>query len=371
MSRFLRSDLDELEVYVTRIAGTTGIPPSHIEKDYWVTEVLRGAAATSVEIGCSIVFKGGTSLSKAHHLIQRFSEDVDLIAVLPAGSVRAKDAALKAFVAGAAGVTGLTPQTDAITTTRGVKRTSVFAYPTVHSSGLLRPGVLMELGTRGGALPQRRLAVQSLLTEHAESAGLPVDFEEAEPVSIPVLEPVRTLVDKLVLLHHAAAEGDDARRTATARHYYDVDRLLRNDDVLAHLVDPPIDVLAREVCEHSRAAGLPTVDRPTGRVRRQPRMGRAHIARRGRRVRRRRRPDTRVAGRADVVVRRVLRSRARRRRPPLNCRTVPSRDVGGRVMTGRSAQFGCKMVAVVERNSNRRHAVATTSQVRASGRGGT
>ena len=74
-----------------------------------MTEVLRGAAATSFEIGCSVVFKGGTSLSKAHHLIQRFSEDVDLIAVLPAGSVRAKDAALKAFVAGAARVTGLTP----------------------------------------------------------------------------------------------------------------------------------------------------------------------------------------------------------------------------------------------------------------------
>lgn len=264
MRRLLRSDLDELDVYVTRIADATGIPSAHIEKDYWVTEVLRGAAATSRETRCSVVFKGGTSLSKAHHLIQRFSEDVDLIAVLPAGGVKAKDSALKAFVAGAASVTGLTPETDEGTTTKGVKRTSVFAYPTVHGSGVLRPGVLMELGTRGGALPQRRLAIQSLITEHAESIGLPVDFEEAEPVSILVLEPVRTLVDKLVLLHHAATDGDDARRASTARHYYDVDRLLRNDDVLAQLSDPPIDVLAREVCAHSRAAGLPTADRPKG-----------------------------------------------------------------------------------------------------------
>lgn len=264
MSRLLRADLDELDVYVTRIADATGIPPSHIEKDYWVTEVLRGAAAASRETGCSLVFKGGTSLSKAHHLIQRFSEDVDLIAVLPAGGVKSKDSALKAFVAGAAAVTGLRPETDSGTTTKGVKRTAVFTYPTVHGSGILRPGVLMELGTRGGALPQRRLAIQSLITEHAESIGLPVDFEEAEPVSILVLEPVRTLVDKLVLLHHAATEGDDVRKAAIARHYYDVDRLLRNDDVLAQLSDPPIDVLAREVCEHSRAAELPTADRPKG-----------------------------------------------------------------------------------------------------------
>jgi len=67
----------------------------------------------------------------------------------------------------------------------------------VRSAGILRPGVLIELGTRGGALPRRRLAIQSLLTEHAESIGLQVGFAEADPVSIPVLEPVRTLVDKL------------------------------------------------------------------------------------------------------------------------------------------------------------------------------
>lgn len=264
MSRLLRADLDELDAYVTRIAEATGIPASHVEKDYWVTEVLRGASAASREIGCSVVFKGGTSLSKAHHLIQRFSEDVDLIAVLPAGGTKAKDTALKAFVESAAEATGIVPESDPGTTTKGVKRTSIFRFPSAHDSGALRSGVLMELGTRGGALPQRRLAVQSLIVEHAESIGMPIDFAEAEPVSILVLEPVRTLVDKLVLLHHAATEGDDARKEATARHYYDVDRLLRNDDVLAQLREPPIDVLAREVCEHSRAAELPTADRPKG-----------------------------------------------------------------------------------------------------------
>jgi len=264
MTRLLRVDPDELDVYVTRIAAATGIPANHIEKDYWVTEVLRGVAATSRDSGCSIVFKGGTSLSKAHHLIQRFSEDVDLIVVLPAGGDKAKDTILKAFVAGAANATGLDPTTDQGATTRGVKRTTMLNYPTVHDAGILRPGVLLELGTRGGALPQRRLAIQSLITEHAESIGLPVDFAEADPVSIPVLEPVRTLVDKLVLLHHAATEGNDTRRAATARHYYDVDRLLRNDDVLAHLTETSTDVLAREVAEHSHAAGLPTAERPKG-----------------------------------------------------------------------------------------------------------
>lgn len=68
MSRLLRSDLDELDAYVTQIAAATGIPAAHIEKDYWVTEVLRGVAAASHETRCSIVFKGvGATVWRADH----------------------------------------------------------------------------------------------------------------------------------------------------------------------------------------------------------------------------------------------------------------------------------------------------------------
>lgn len=254
--------LDELEVYVTRVAEATGIPPAHLEKDFWVTEVLRGASNASETTGCSIIFKGGTSLSKAHRIIRRFSEDVDLVVVLSEGGRGAKDSTLKTFVAAAESTTGVEATVDPSSATTGVKRTATFAYPTTHRSAL-KPGVLMELGTRGGALPNRRLPIQSLIAEHAQTVDLPVDFEEAATVNLLVLEPVRTLVEKLVLLHHAAIAGDAQRRETTVRHYYDVDRLLRDDRVLSDLKSSPIDVLAREVTEHSRAAGLPTVIRPS------------------------------------------------------------------------------------------------------------
>lgn len=64
--RRLREHPNQLEVYATRIHEATGIPAEQIEKDFWVTEILRGAAAASAATGCSVVFKGGTSLSKAH-----------------------------------------------------------------------------------------------------------------------------------------------------------------------------------------------------------------------------------------------------------------------------------------------------------------
>ena len=266
MSHRLRDNPDELDVYVTMIAAQTGIPAAHLEKDFWVTEVLRGAATASSSTGCSVIFKGGTSLSKAHRLIQRFSEDVDLIVVLPVAGTTLRDKILKEFVSTAADATGLIPESDPDSTTRGVKRTAAFAYPANHASGALKARVLLELGTRGGALPFRRLFVQPLVAEHAESAGLPIDFEEAEPVGLLVLEPVRTLVEKLVLLHAAASHGNERRKAITARHYYDVDQLLQNGAVLEHLAQDPIDIMAREVTQHSQAVGLSASARPSRRL---------------------------------------------------------------------------------------------------------
>ena len=112
-----------------------------------MTEVLRGASNASEATGCSVIFKGGTSLSKAYRIIRRFSEDVDLVVVLPESSKGAKDSTLKTFVAAAESTTGVKGTVDPSSATKGVKRTATFAYPTTHGSAL-KPGVLMELGTR-------------------------------------------------------------------------------------------------------------------------------------------------------------------------------------------------------------------------------
>ena len=48
-----------------------------IEKDYWVTYVLKNLSE-NVKLSSQVVLKGGTSLSKAYRVINRFSEDIDL-----------------------------------------------------------------------------------------------------------------------------------------------------------------------------------------------------------------------------------------------------------------------------------------------------
>jgi len=62
---------------VTATAQKQGIKEIFIEKDYWVTLILK--AIFNNDIGKETVFKGGTALSKYNKLINRFSEDIDLV----------------------------------------------------------------------------------------------------------------------------------------------------------------------------------------------------------------------------------------------------------------------------------------------------
>jgi len=261
MTDRLVNDPDGVAVLASRVADATGIPASHVEKDFWVTEVLRGAVQSASEQGVDLVFKGGTSLSKAYRIIDRFSEDVDVLVVLPEVGKGARDKILKRLVGGAEKSTGLAAEPLPGKTTTGAKRGARFGYRQEDPPrGGLSSGVLLELGSTGGVLPNERLEVRSLLAEHVlgEIAGAP----EADAVRVRVLDPSRTLVEKLVLLHNAHSADTPHLAVRGARHYYDVHRLLDAPDVLSGAVVTGVAALAREVCTHSRDAALPAEGRP-------------------------------------------------------------------------------------------------------------
>ena len=102
MARF--RDSTEFGPTLDAAAERLGISPTAVEKDYWVSEVLRVLAA---EFGGDFVFKGGTSLSKGYRIVERFSEDVDVL-VLPGERGRgATDTLMKNMgTSAAAGVVG-------------------------------------------------------------------------------------------------------------------------------------------------------------------------------------------------------------------------------------------------------------------------
>src|SRR6516162_1099573 len=73
---FLTLPTDERRLYIEQAATRRNVSPVVLEKDFWVCWLL-GMLFES-EFASSLVFKGGTSLSKVFGVIERFSEDIDL-----------------------------------------------------------------------------------------------------------------------------------------------------------------------------------------------------------------------------------------------------------------------------------------------------
>ena len=257
----LRDDLALFEAAVTRAAEQTGVPARQIRKDFWLTEILRACARQADEHGFVAVFKGGTSLSKVFGLIERFSEDVDVLVVASGGDA-AVNTTMKSLTIAAERHIGVTAMLDTATVDAGRYRAEMFPYPGVQPPDR---GVLLELGARGGALPNARHQIVSIVAPIAE-ALLGESVEEAVAFATNVLSPARTLIEKLVIVHeaHLRPHGEARLRriTKTVRHYYDIWCLLGNGDVQAELAAHGAGVLAREVCQHSKAIGLPSVAYP-------------------------------------------------------------------------------------------------------------
>lgn len=71
---YLHCNKEQFKEAIDLVVYQTGISPEVVEKDYYVTMILKSLA----EKVTYIVFKGGTSLSKCHKIIKRFSEDIDI-----------------------------------------------------------------------------------------------------------------------------------------------------------------------------------------------------------------------------------------------------------------------------------------------------
>lgn len=138
MALQLRSEPDDLAALVDAAARARGLPQAFVEKDFWVIEVLRAATTaqtvtdkSDTALPVTAVFKGGTSLSRGFGIIERFSEDVDLLIGFPDNcSTGAKDKVLRDICAVVGDHLGLGP--DSLVpegSSKGVKRNMRYRFP--------------------------------------------------------------------------------------------------------------------------------------------------------------------------------------------------------------------------------------------------
>ena len=254
MVRF--ADLAEFGPTLDAAAERLSIIPTAVEKDYWVGEVLR---VLSRDFAGDFVFKGGTSLSKGYRLVERFSEDIDILVVPGERGRGTTDKLMKAMAESAAeGIGGSARGVGGSET--GRHRAYEIGYPaTREPTALIRTSVLLEMGVRGGPHPHSPVPISSLLGDVLEAAGTDLrEFDDLEPFEVAVLHPGRTLLEKLVLIHALAQQlaagtgGSIDRRSG--RHFYDVYQLLGDRQVLDLLANrDQTDQVMRSVEEINRA----------------------------------------------------------------------------------------------------------------------
>lgn len=238
---FELSEKERKEIII-QTSAKVGLPPTAIEKDFWVTIVLNAVFNTSDAE--HIVFKGGTSLSKAWDIIERFSEDIDLAIdrkifglegeLNPSQVKKLRKEACK-YVS-----TDFSTKLEEALINLGVDEFEITVgqyedsdtdpiaieinYKTLTEEiEYLKPRVLVEISARSLKEPYESREIQSMIGEKYPNQP----FSDS-PILIPAVLPTRTFLEKIFLLHEEfqKPKGKTIKSSRMTRHLYDLSRIM-------------------------------------------------------------------------------------------------------------------------------------------------
>lgn len=257
MSAIDQLSVEERQLFFDTAVTESGMPPSILEKDFWVVWTLERIFSLP-KPSPYLTFKGGTSLSKVYRLIERFSEDIDVSIEKDffgfqgdndpekAPSKKKLRSAIERLAQACASyVQGdmLKDLREVIAKKLGTAdgweltvdpkdpdgQTLLFDYPTRMAKGsYIEPSVKIEFGARSEHWPVSKQRIQSYLKEILK------EKVTENPIEVRVLNAERTFWEKATILHQYAhfPEGKTVPRRIS-RHYYDFYCLL-NSRIKAH-----------------------------------------------------------------------------------------------------------------------------------------
>ena len=248
-----------------QVSAQTNSAQQTIEKDWWVTQVLR--VLFSLPYAAHLSFKGGTSLSKAWNIIERFSEDIDI--------------AISREYLGFVGELSRTQVSDKLRRAAcsfvrermqndlreglvalGIAPEKFNVYVNITSVSTTDPEVIyidyesvlpnseyiahtvkVEVGGRSMAEPVQSVSIQSQIDAVLSQATF---VQPAFDVNVVI--PERTFLEKIFLLHEEFAKPmAEVRTERMSRHLYDLQRMLHTSIAQNALSN---EALYRAVVEH-------------------------------------------------------------------------------------------------------------------------
>lgn len=233
---------DKRDIF-NEVSAAKNLPHAAIEKDWWVVRTLEIIFESSIHE--HTVFKGGTSLSKAWGLIDRFSEDIDLaldrryfgfdrsddemngsqISKLRRHSFKFISDTYLPELEARFSEKGLEVSFELIEVTANDNdplKIAVYYKALTDSIAYLIPRVIIEVGSRSLVEPFEERSFSSFVGEHY-AGRLFADH----PISIPTVLPERTFLEKIFLLHEEFQQPiERVRVDRRSRHMYDLEKLM-------------------------------------------------------------------------------------------------------------------------------------------------
>jgi len=230
-----RSELFELT------SSKMNLPGAAVEKDFWVCWVLKQLFG-STELSPQLLFKGGTSLSKCYGLIERFSEDIDLILdwekltdedpyeirsntkqdlfnkdmkALAEGYV--KDTLLPLLQSELGQICNASIHPDRA-------GSITIDFPGSFESDYIKPSIELEIGPMSAMIPHSDVRIKPYCADVA-----PQLFSEPT-TQVRAIDAKKTFWDKVTILHVEAHRPEDKQQQAWySRHYYDLYQMINSE----------------------------------------------------------------------------------------------------------------------------------------------
>ena len=240
MDKIINASPEERQRVFQTAAAALRIAPEMVEKDFWVCRILQKLFQDEA-LRKILRFKGGTSLSKVFHLIQRFSEDVDLILdwrcvtgenpLLPRSNTKQdifnksiQDSSGK-YISG-----DLRAMVDAamggecsVVSDVNDDHVLLLQYPLSFRSSYIVPHIRLEIGPLASWLPNQEFPVFPYVAEAFPQLSI-------VPVSVPTILAERTFWEKVTILHQEHHRPEHLKVPMRySRHYYDLFMMAQSD----------------------------------------------------------------------------------------------------------------------------------------------
>ena len=239
MDNILKLSMSEKEELFTETAAQMGLRPSAVEKDFWISWTLKELFSTP-SIKNTIMFKGGTSLSKVFHLIKRFSEDIDLVLDWRTLGITDELAWEKRSRTQQQKFNNemnakaqkylrqeFTPKLQKIFAEKindnefklicKEQQIIKFYYPrSIHEESYVKPEIQLEIGPVASWQPSHRYKIESYASKKFK------DLFHNPSVKVFAIDAERTFWEKATILHQEAHRKSKLPPIRYSRHFYDL-----------------------------------------------------------------------------------------------------------------------------------------------------